>query len=298
MKKNNSENTTSRKRKIVVIASASLVVLLAAGSVALGLSTGERPTETANASTSSVANRVDNIDSTLTSGGSTSAVQAASSVPNEVLMVKGTGSGPAVGVSSAAPSTAVSASGKASASSPKPATSTPAATKPSTAPSSKAAAPATTNSKPAAATTPSKPATPATNNPVAPASVNGDVTAQFGADVLALVNQARAAAGLAPLSGNDAALNATAAVRAKELVTSYSHTRPDGTLCFTAFPGVPMLNYGENIAEGYGGAAAVMNGWMNSPGHKANILGDYNTIGIGVYESGGTIYWVQDFMKI
>ena len=56
---------------------------------------------------------------------------------------------------------------------------------------------------------------------------------------------------------------------------------------------------GENIAAGYGNAASVMDGWMNSPGHRANILGSsYNKVGIGYYYDANSTYryyWVQIF---
>ena len=56
------------------------------------------------------------------------------------------------------------------------------------------------------------------------------------------------------------------------------------------------MHYGENIAYGQTTSEDVMNAWMNSAGHRANILGEkYTHIGIGVYESGGVIYWSQFF---
>ncbi len=52
----------------------------------------------------------------------------------------------------------------------------------------------------------------------------------------------------------------------------------------------------ENIARGQADARAVMEGWMNSEGHRANILNcDYKTIGIGVHEGSGGPWWVQNF---
>ena len=53
----------------------------------------------------------------------------------------------------------------------------------------------------------------------------------------------------------------------------------------------------ENVAAGYGTPAAVMDGWMNSSGHKANILNcGYKHIGVGVKKSAkGTLYWTQNF---
>ncbi|NEE25044.1 CAP domain-containing protein, partial [Streptomyces sp. SID7982] len=52
----------------------------------------------------------------------------------------------------------------------------------------------------------------------------------------------------------------------------------------------------ENIARGQADAQAVVEGWMNSEGHRANILNcDYKTIGIGVHEGSGGPWWVQNF---
>jgi uncharacterized YkwD family protein/spore coat assembly protein SafA len=63
--------------------------------------------------------------------------------------------------------------------------------------------------------------------------------------------------------------------------------------------GIKYLNAGENIAKGQKNAADVMKGWMNSAGHKANILNaNYTEIGVGVAkDSSGTIYWTQQFIR-
>jgi uncharacterized protein YkwD len=63
--------------------------------------------------------------------------------------------------------------------------------------------------------------------------------------------------------------------------------------------GFRFSSAGENIAYGQRTAAEVMNTWMNSAGHKANILSQtYTTIGVGVAKTaGGTLYWTQEFMK-
>lgn len=53
---------------------------------------------------------------------------------------------------------------------------------------------------------------------------------------------------------------------------------------------------GENIAYGQSTAAAVMEAWMNSPGHKANILNEsFSRLGVGLADNNGTLYWVQLF---
>lgn len=119
--------------------------------------------------------------------------------------------------------------------------------------------------------------------------------------VLNLVNVERQKAGLAPLTLN---LTATAAaqLRATEIVPLFSHTRPDGTTCFTALDqaGVTYRTAGENIAAGQSTPEWVMESWMNSPGHRANILnGNFTQLGVGYYYSVGTPYghyWVQMFI--
>lgn len=114
--------------------------------------------------------------------------------------------------------------------------------------------------------------------------------------VLSIVNSERAKYGLSPLT-YDSTLARAADIRAVEIRTLFSHTRPDGTSCFTVLDevGYSYRSAGENIAYGQSTAEEVMTAWMNSEGHRANILGDYTFIGIGVYESGGTIYWSQLF---
>lgn len=116
------------------------------------------------------------------------------------------------------------------------------------------------------------------------------------AEVIRLVNEERAKQGLPALKTTDA-LTRAAQVRADELLTLFSHTRPDGRSCFTALgeAGVSYRAAGENIAMGYPTPAAVVEGWMNSPGHRANILnGSYTTIGVG-YNSQKNC-WVQMFV--
>lgn len=116
--------------------------------------------------------------------------------------------------------------------------------------------------------------------------------------VVDLVNQERAKAGLNPVVLQEN-LTAAAQVRAKEIVTTFSHTRPNGTSCFTALKeaGVSYMGAGENIAYGQLSADAVMEGWMNSSGHRANILnGNFTKIGVGHYQnSSGVHYWTQFF---
>lgn len=118
-------------------------------------------------------------------------------------------------------------------------------------------------------------------------------------EMLVLINRERAAAGAKPLVLDDKLCQA-AQVRAQELVQLFDHTRPDGRSCFTAMDeaGVSRRASGENIAAGQQSVAGVMTSWMNSTGHRANILKqDFGRVGIGFYytNSGYRMYWVQMF---
>ncbi|MGW0750482.1 CAP domain-containing protein [Streptomyces sp. NPDC002587] len=117
--------------------------------------------------------------------------------------------------------------------------------------------------------------------------------------VLALVNKERAAAGCGPLTAN-AKLSAAARSYSDTMARSgvMSHTGPDGSTMTTRVEaaGYGWSRLGENIARGQADAAAVMNAWMNSPGHKANILNcAFREIGIGVHKGDGGPWWTQDF---
>lgn len=118
--------------------------------------------------------------------------------------------------------------------------------------------------------------------------------------VIDLVNKERAKAGLSPLK-ESAAASSAAAVRAKEIAVNFSHTRPDGSGFSTALQqsGATFRGAGENIAYGQRTPEAVMDSWMNSSGHRANILSkSFTTIGVGYYQDGnGTGYWTQLFMN-
>ena len=152
------------------------------------------------------------------------------------------------------------------------------------------------------AVTPTKPTAPAVNptTPSAPAAnpVSSEFNAAYEDEVIRLVNAERAKYGLAALSKDNGAQN-VAHVRAKEIVQSFSHTRPNGTSCFTAATelGVTYRSAGENIAYGYRTPEQVVTGWMNSEGHRKNILSSsYTKIGVGCYASGGVLYWSQFFI--
>ena len=99
----------------------------------------------------------------------------------------------------------------------------------------------------------------------------------------------------------DADLEKTAQIRAKELCEKYSHTRPDGTTCFTAYPD-DLTAAGENIAYGQRTCNEVTEDWKetNDPysgqGHRRNMLSqNFNCVGIAGFKLNGVIYWVQAF---
>lgn len=113
-------------------------------------------------------------------------------------------------------------------------------------------------------------------------------------DVLDIVNKYRAEAGLSKLT-MDKTLMSCALQRAIETSLYFSHTRPDGTAWYTVNNDKMS---GENLTTGTNTstAAAAMTSWMNSPPHKANILGsDFKSIGIGCVYVNGAWFWTQAF---
>ena len=127
-------------------------------------------------------------------------------------------------------------------------------------------------------------------------SAAGDFVS-YADEVVSLVNAERVSAGLNPLESVPV-LNEVATMRSQEITRSFSHTRPDGRSCSTALNdyGVKWKTSGENIAYGYDSPESVVNGWMNSAGHRANILNaNFEYIGVGVVEYGGLLYWTQTF---
>ncbi|MGW3328005.1 CAP domain-containing protein [Streptomyces virginiae] len=125
-------------------------------------------------------------------------------------------------------------------------------------------------------------------------SSSGDESA-----VLALVNKERSAAGCGPLTVN-AKLAAAARAYSDTMARSgvMSHTGPDGSTMTSRVEaaGYGWSRLGENIARGQSDADAVMKAWMNSSGHRANILNcSFREIGIGVHKGDGGPWWTQDF---
>lgn len=91
-----------------------------------------------------------------------------------------------------------------------------------------------------------------------------------------------------------------AEIRAGELTESFSHTRPDGSLCISLLDeyDIQWNAVAENIAAGYNSASEVVEGWMDSAGHRKNILNpEYTHMGIGLVKYKGYWYWAQLFTK-
>jgi len=122
--------------------------------------------------------------------------------------------------------------------------------------------------------------------------------AAYADEVFTLTNKERKNAGL-PAFSKMTALTRAANVRASEIIKSFSHDRPDGRSCFTAFDenNVPYGWAGENIAMGQSSPQEALNDWMNSDGHRENIMKqEYTHMGIGVaMDSDGKLYWTQEF---
>jgi uncharacterized protein YkwD len=120
------------------------------------------------------------------------------------------------------------------------------------------------------------------------------------ADVIALTNAERAGAGLPALSPDPLLTDAAQAHSADMVARAfYSHTSPDGSEPWhrAAAAGSTRRSIGENIACGQRSAAEVVDGWMNSPGHRANILKPgFTHLGVG-FAGGGAAgtYWTQLF---
>lgn len=119
----------------------------------------------------------------------------------------------------------------------------------------------------------------------------------YAAQVVALVNAERAKYGLSALQ-TDSRVQRAAQVRAAEAAQSFSHTRPNGSSFSSALSeaGASYTRAGENIAYGQSTPQQVVQAWMNSDGHRANILnGSFTTIGVGYTVVNGTAYWAQLF---
>lgn len=133
----------------------------------------------------------------------------------------------------------------------------------------------------------------------------GAAPAGYAAEVVRLTNIERANDYRHALAATNAALNAAAQKRAEEIALKYEppHYRPDGRKWSTVLSdyGISYMIAGENIAMGQKSPAAVVAAWMNSPGHRDNILGrkaNFTYIGVGVCQKkDGRLCWVQLFLN-
>lgn len=118
------------------------------------------------------------------------------------------------------------------------------------------------------------------------------------ARVLRLVNDARSQAGCHPLDA-DPALAGLAGDYSAQMAREgfFAHTTPDGLSPWDRARDAGITDLGgENIARGQQDAQAVMDAWMHSPGHRANILNcDFTELGVGVHFGPGGPWWTQDF---
>ena len=115
----------------------------------------------------------------------------------------------------------------------------------------------------------------------------------YAYQVLDLVNQERAKKNLNPVT-MDKNLLECAMTRAEELTVYASHTRPNGSICFSAFP--YFEDPSENLAINQGTPEGVMESWIESSGHYTNIMNSKNvSAGIGCYSQNGHLYWIQCF---
>ncbi|MFD0671124.1 CAP domain-containing protein [Cohnella sp. GCM10027633] len=123
----------------------------------------------------------------------------------------------------------------------------------------------------------------------------------FESQVLALTNDERAKAGLQPCAGTDANLNRSAKAKSEDMAATnyFAHDSPtygDPFAMMRNF-GVQFSSAGENIAMGQPTPQAVVEAWMNSPGHRANILkGEFTHLGVGYIVKDGKPYWTQQFI--
>ncbi len=148
------------------------------------------------------------------------------------------------------------------------------------------------------------PGTPTPDTPEAPDSPEIEVpedntNLSYVEQVVALVNAERAKEGLSPLTVNTQVQSA-AQIRAVECEQSFSHTRPNGSNFATALKeqNVSYRRAGENIAWGQRSPKEVVKAWMNSAGHRANIMNpNFTQIGVGYYQNArGVNYWSQLFI--
>ncbi|MGH4034478.1 CAP domain-containing protein [Actinomycetota bacterium Odt1-20B] len=140
----------------------------------------------------------------------------------------------------------------------------------------------------------------ATQKPKPPAASSPSASTESAAEaeVLTLVNKERAKVGCSPVRA-DTGLASLAASFSSDMAGRdfFDHTDPDGATPWDRAEKAGIADLGgENIARGQANAQSVMDAWMNSPGHRANILNcDYKTLGVGAHFAPGGPWWTQDF---
>jgi uncharacterized protein YkwD len=164
------------------------------------------------------------------------------------------------------------------------------------APTTSASAPTTSSAAPTPTETSAAPQPSTSDAPPPSTKAAARVAPSVTAQVITLVNDERAKAGCAPLTEESHVTKAAQDFSDQMSAENFfSHTSPDGT---TFDQRIKQAGYSkpgaENIARGQTSAAQVMESWMNSEGHRANILNcTLKKIGVGVTTAGW--YWVQDF---
>ncbi len=191
----------------------------------------------------------------------------------------------------------------------------------STAPTTASGSPRTPTAGPGAGTTgdstagapdPGKPTTPAATasattakpsttapRPTATTAPGGSSNSSFAQQVVDLVNSQRSQAGCGPLT-MDGKLTTAAQAHSDDMANRnfFDHASPEGYHADHRIEaaGYRWSSWGENIARGQKDPAAVMESWMNSPGHRANILNcSFKQIGVGVRTGSGGPWWTQVF---
>lgn len=126
---------------------------------------------------------------------------------------------------------------------------------------------------------------------------SGYYNEEYSYQVLALINEIRRNNGLGELT-MDYSLIQVANIRSEEITRNWSHTRPDGTDWWTIHSQYGVYGkLGENLAYGQTTPAEVVEDWMNSEGHRANIISpEFTRIGISVYVYDDVYYWSQEFL--
>ncbi|MCL1880750.1 MAG: CAP domain-containing protein [Oscillospiraceae bacterium] len=121
---------------------------------------------------------------------------------------------------------------------------------------------------------------------------------ELATEVVRLANIERENRGLSPFTVASDDMIMAANLRAREITVYFSHTRPNGTSWTTTLieNNIPHTTAGENLAWGQRTPAEVMQGWMNSRGHRENILNpNFGRIAVGAVQYNGRFYWVQLF---